>query len=66
LVNEFVIDQFSNLVVQQAARMFSRKTSGTKPGEKSRKLLSEEELREQGTSVVVSGDNGAIVRVNDR
>jgi hypothetical protein len=66
LVNEFVIDEFSNWVVQQAANMFSRKISVIKPGDKSRKFLSEEELREQGTSVVVSGDNGAIVRVDNR
>jgi hypothetical protein len=66
LVNEFVIDEFSNLVVQHAARMFSKNVSNTKTGEKPRKFISEEELREEGTQVVVSGDSGAIVRVKSR
>ena len=66
LVNEFVIDEFSDLVVQQAARMFLKNVSTTKPGEKRRKALSEEELREEGTTVVMSGDNGTILNVNRR
>jgi len=66
LVNEFVIDEFSNLIVQHAARMFSKNASTSKAGEKPRKFLSEEELREDGTTVVVSGDGGAILRVKNK
>jgi hypothetical protein len=65
LVNEFVIDEFSNLVVQHAARMFSKNVSTSKAGEKPRKFLSEE-LREDGTTIVVSSDGGAILRVTNR
>jgi hypothetical protein len=66
LVNEFVIDEVTNLVVQHAAKAFSKNVPITKTGEKPRKFLSEEELREEGTQVVVSGDSGAIVRVKNR
>jgi len=66
LVNEFVIDEFSNLIVQHAARMFSKNASTSKAGEKPRKFLSEEELREDRTTVVVSGDGGAVLRVKNR
>lgn len=66
LVNEFVLDEFSDLVVQQAARIFSKNVSSLKVGEKRRKAVSEEELREEGTVVVVSGDGGIILKVKKR
>lgn len=66
LVNEFVLDEFSDLVVQQAARVFSKNISSPKAGEKRRKALSEEELSEEGTTVIVSGDGGTILKVQKR
>jgi hypothetical protein len=66
LVNEFVVDEFSNLVAQHAARIFSKSISSSKIGEKPRKFINEEELGEEGTSVIVSGDSGAILKVKSR
>lgn len=66
LVNEFVIDEFSDLVVQQAARLFSKASSTGKSGEKRQKVLSDAELKEDGTQVVVTGHSGTIMKVQKR
>jgi acyl-CoA reductase-like NAD-dependent aldehyde dehydrogenase len=72
LVNEFRIDDFRNAVVQESTKYFAEQVTANGNGSvakhKSRasKGLTDEERREEGTTVVVSGLNGAIVDVKKR
>lgn len=72
LVNEFVIDEFSNAVVEKAARYFAKRSATNeragidgKQRELS-KIFTEEKMKEDGSVVVVSGANGSIIHVKKR
>jgi len=72
LVNEFVMDDFSNAVVEKAAKYFAKRVStnehasaGGNQRELSTRLI-EEKMKEDGSVVVVSGAKGSIIQVKKR
>lgn len=72
LVNEFALIDFSNAVAELAAKSFSKMVSANgsaRAREKRRggsSILSEEELREDGTDIIMSGTNGTVISVTKR
>jgi hypothetical protein len=72
LVNEFVMNDFSNAVVQKAARYFAtRVATNEHAGAVGRqrelsKRFTEEKLNEDGSVIVVSGANGSIIHARKR
>jgi acyl-CoA reductase-like NAD-dependent aldehyde dehydrogenase len=66
LVNEFVLDEFVDLVVREAAGIFSRGGSTIASAEMRRRDASENDFRDDGAVVVVSGDCGTILNVKSR
>lgn len=73
LVNEFKLKEFTDAAVSKFAKYLSASSNGTTnvsaSGYHKRKIeevISKEEREEQGTTVVVTGDNGTIVTVGER
>jgi hypothetical protein len=72
LVNEFVMNDFSNAVVQKAARYFAKRVATNEHAGavgkrlESSKRFTEEKLNEDGSVVVVSGVNGSIIHAKKR
>ena len=72
LVNEFILNDFSNAVAEKAARYFAKRVATNKhgvPGGMPRevsKRFPEEKMEEDGSVIVVSGANGSIIHVKKR